>query len=77
MPKELSQAEIEDLAEKAGGYLDDFNKWIFRDGDNLVRLADLILEPALMEIKNLQSMVQMLNHELAAADTEIKNLRRG
>lgn len=77
MAKELTQAEIEDLAEDAGGHIDDFNKWVFPNGDNLYRFADLLLEPAHMEIHNLRSMIQMLNTDLAAADTEIKKLRRG
>lgn len=64
---------VEDLAEAAGGYQDDFGKWIFRDTDNLYRLEDLILAEA--GVKSLKSMVEILKTDLAAADLEIKNLR--
>lgn len=64
---------IEDLAEAAGGYQDDFGKWIFHDTDNLYRLHDLIMSGP--EAKSLQAMVEMLKTDLAAADLEIKKLR--
>ena len=65
---------VEDLAEEVGAYQDDFGKWIFRDTDDLYRLYDLIIDSP--EIKSLKSMVEMLKTDLAAAELEIKNMRR-
>ena len=63
---------VEDLAEEVGAYQDDFGKWIFRDTDDLYRFYDLIAPG----FSSLQSMVEMLKTDLAAAELEIKNLRR-
>ena len=69
----LETEAIEDMAELAGGYKDDFGKWIFRDVDDLFRFEDLIL--AKSGVQNLRSMVEILKTDLAAAELEIKNLR--
>lgn len=72
-PVTIEQAE--DFAELAGGYPDDFGKWIFRDSDDLCKFADLLMATQVTEINNLNAMVQMLKTELAAAETEITALR--
>ena len=74
--KEMTLEQISDFAELAGGYSDDFGKWFFHDTDDLGKFADLVLATQYTEIKNLESMVQMLKTDLAAADNEINNLRR-
>lgn len=75
MSKELTIEQIEDFAELANGYQDDFGKWIFDDIDDVGKFADVVLATQYTEIKNLESMVQMLKTDLAAADNEINNLR--
>lgn len=72
----MTLEQISDFAELAGGYSDDFGKWFFQDTDDLGKFADLVLATQHTEIKNLESMVQMLKTDLAAADNEINNLRR-
>jgi hypothetical protein len=75
MSKELTIEQIEDFAELAGGYQDDFGKWIFDDSDDLCKLSDIVLATTSVEINNLNSMIQILKTDLAAADAEISQLR--
>lgn len=72
----MTLEQIEDFAELAGGYPDDFGKWIFNDSDDLGKFADIVLATKATELNNLQAMVQMLKTDLAAAENEISNLRR-
>lgn len=72
----MTLEQIADFAELAGGYPDDFGKWIFEDVDDLGKFADLVLATKYTEMQNLETMVQMLKTDLAAADNEINNLRR-
>jgi hypothetical protein len=73
---EISISQIEDLAELAGGYQDDFGKWMFRETDYLCRFADLILATKASEINNLTTDIQMLRTDLEAAELEIRELRK-
>jgi len=72
---EISISQIEDLAELAGGYQDDFGKWMFRETDYLCKFADLILATKASEISSLVTSVQILRTDLEAAELEIKELR--
>lgn len=76
MAEKITLEQMEDFAELAGGYQDDFGKWIFGETDDLCRLADIVMATTFTEIKNLEAMVQMLKTDLAAADNEISELRR-
>ena len=75
MTKQLTIEQIEDFAELANGYQDDFGKWLFDDSDDLGKFADIILATTSVEMNNLNTMIQMLKTDLAAADAEISNLR--
>jgi len=54
---------------------DDFGKWLFDDSDDLGKFADIVLATTSVEMNNLNTMIQMLKTDLAAADAEISNLR--
>jgi hypothetical protein len=75
MTKQLTIEQIEDFAELANGYQDDFGKWLFDDSDDLGKFADIVLATTSVEMNNLNTMIQMLKTDLAAADAEISNLR--
>lgn len=75
MTKQLTIEQIEDFAELANGYQDDFGKWLFDDSDDLGKFADIVLATTSVEMNNLNTMIQMLKTDLASADAEISNLR--
>jgi len=48
---------------------------LFDDSDDLGKFADIVLATTSVEMNNLNTMIQMLKTDLAAADAEISNLR--
>lgn len=76
MAKEITIQQAEDLAEIAGGYQDDFGKWMFRESDYLCRFADLILATQASEISSMVTTIQMLRTDLEAAELELRELRK-
>lgn len=74
--EQITIEQVKDFAELAGGYEDDFGRWMFREADYLCRFADIILAAQEAEINNMTTTIQILKTDLEAAEVEIRELRK-